>query len=104
MNCLRIRPGTVRKPGAILRKCSAQAAWSMLGGRRYWTIAVIMAASRLLSRWYGVSGRLGQGLSALPAHRAAPMIWAIRGGGDHGQPTGPHHRRAARTVAGRGVG
>src|SRR5262252_8759533 len=25
MNCLRMSPGTVRKPGAILRKCSAQA-------------------------------------------------------------------------------
>src|ERR1700723_1268861 len=42
MNCLRMSPGTSRKYGAILRKCAAQAARSMLGGRRYWTIAVIM--------------------------------------------------------------
>src|SRR5882672_481003 len=42
MNCLRMSPGTVRKTGAILRKCSAQALRSILDGRRYWTIAVIM--------------------------------------------------------------
>src|SRR6516164_9667164 len=42
MNCLRMSPGTVRKPGAILRKCSAQALRSIFDGRRYWTIAVIM--------------------------------------------------------------
>src|ERR1700722_19862814 len=42
MNCLRIRPGTSRKPAAIVRKCAAQAAKSMLGASRYWTIAVIM--------------------------------------------------------------
>jgi hypothetical protein len=28
-------PGTVRNPGAILRKCSAQALRSILDGRRY---------------------------------------------------------------------
>ena len=33
MNCLRISPGTLRKPGAILRKCYAQDFWSMLGGK-----------------------------------------------------------------------
>src|SRR5579864_971989 len=42
-----MRPGTARKPGAILRKCSAQAARSMLGGKRYWTIAVIMGRGLL---------------------------------------------------------
>src|SRR5487761_57469 len=42
MNCLRTSPGTVRKPAAILRKCAAQACWSIEGGRRYCTIAVII--------------------------------------------------------------
>src|SRR5690348_13777824 len=42
MNCLRISPGTSRKPGAMARKCAAQAARSMCGGSLYWTIAVIM--------------------------------------------------------------
>ena len=37
----RISPGTLRKPGAILRKCAAQAWRSIDGGRRYCTIAVI---------------------------------------------------------------
>src|SRR5690349_21272586 len=41
MNCLRISPGTVRKPGAMLRKCAAQAARSIRGGSLNWTIAVI---------------------------------------------------------------
>src|ERR1044071_8670343 len=44
MNCLRTSPGTVRKPGAILRKCSAQAFWSIDGGNLYCTIAVIIGA------------------------------------------------------------
>src|ERR1700731_4232813 len=47
MNCLRMSPGTVRKPGAILRKCSAQALRSILDGRRNWTIAVIIGRSSL---------------------------------------------------------
>src|SRR5215831_20156564 len=42
MNCLRISPGTSRKPGAIVRKCAAQAARLICGGSLYWTIAVIM--------------------------------------------------------------
>src|SRR5215475_4829482 len=50
MNCLRMSPGTVRKPGAILRKCSAQALRSIFDGRRYWTIAVIMAPGRVMLR------------------------------------------------------
>src|SRR6516164_7868804 len=42
MNCLRISPGTSRKPGAMRRKCAAQAARSMCGGSLYWTMAVII--------------------------------------------------------------
>src|SRR5262249_39927426 len=42
MNCLLIKPGTSRKPGAMLRKCAAQAARLICGGSLYWTIAVIM--------------------------------------------------------------
>src|SRR5580700_5134755 len=42
MNCLRISPGTSRKPGAMLRKCAAQAARSIDGGSLYCTIAVII--------------------------------------------------------------
>src|SRR5216683_2667667 len=45
MNCLRMSPGTLRKPGAILRKCSAQAFRSIEGGRRYCTIAVIIGSA-----------------------------------------------------------
>src|SRR5215208_8372649 len=44
MNCFRISPGTVRKPGAMLRKCAAQAFWSIEGGNLYCTIAVIIMA------------------------------------------------------------
>src|SRR5262245_46306320 len=40
MNCLWISPGTVRKPGAMARKCAAQAARSMYDASLYWTIAV----------------------------------------------------------------
>src|SRR6266403_1863312 len=32
MNCLRMSPGTPRNPGAIFRKCSAQASRSIEGG------------------------------------------------------------------------
>jgi hypothetical protein len=39
---LRISPGTSRKPGAILRKCAAQASRSIDGGNLYCTIAVII--------------------------------------------------------------
>ena len=35
-------PGTSRKPGAMARKCAAQAAKLICGGSLYWTIAVIM--------------------------------------------------------------
>src|SRR6266851_1367134 len=45
MNCLRMSPATPRKPGAILRKCSAQAFRSIEGGRRYCTIAVIIGSA-----------------------------------------------------------
>src|SRR5437773_232404 len=55
MNCLRTRPGTLRKPGAMLRKCSAQAFRSIEGGNLYCTIAVIIGS--LLS---GSLGRLLQ--------------------------------------------
>src|SRR5438270_13793048 len=60
MNCLRMSPGTVRKPGAIVRKCLAQALKSILDGRRYWTIAVIIGRSSLriasgdLSIWFAI--------------------------------------------------
>src|SRR5437764_6538347 len=47
MNCLRISPGTSRKPGAILRKCSAQAARSICAGSLYCTIAVIIGVPPL---------------------------------------------------------
>src|SRR5215208_7807433 len=56
MNCFRISPGTLRKPGAMLRKCAAQAFRSIDGGNLYCTIAVIIMAllfgslSRLLQR------------------------------------------------------
>src|SRR5436190_22331128 len=49
MNCLRISPGTARKPGTMLRKCSAHAFKSMLGGSLYCTIAVIIGFSPLVS-------------------------------------------------------
>src|SRR3954463_12406754 len=48
MNCLRISPGTVRKPGAMLRKCSAHAFRSIDGGSLYCTIAVIIDSTPLL--------------------------------------------------------
>src|SRR5579883_2515214 len=50
MNCLRMSPGTVRKPAAMARKCSAQAALLIDGGRRYCTIAVIISAPLLIRR------------------------------------------------------
>src|SRR6516162_9811540 len=50
MNCLRISPGTVRKPGAMARKCAAQAARSMCDGSLYKTIAVIIVPSSSVAR------------------------------------------------------
>src|SRR6266851_1787836 len=50
MNCLRMSPATPRKPGAILRKCSAQAFRSIEGGRRYCTIAVLLSNCSAASR------------------------------------------------------
>src|ERR1700756_4759283 len=55
MNCLRISPGTSRKPGAILRKCAAQPARSICGGSLYKTIAVIIV--RVLLGGAGAGGR-----------------------------------------------
>src|SRR6516165_8220165 len=54
MNCLRISPGTSRKPGAMVRKCAAQAARLICGGSLYWTIAVIIV-------WFSSAAVAGTG-------------------------------------------